>query len=112
MVSVAWATQPLVTFRQSLIMWLLLAHGKQRPPSIRHWHSWGVSLPSLLSLSIKSGFFCACSLGFRPRCIVGWLWFVGLIPEFPVSSGSRAPLTDKFGLALPIPLVNPEYQVS
>ena len=62
--SVIWAAQPLVAFGQSLIMWLLLAHSRQRPPSMHHWHSWGVSFPSLLSLSIKSGLFCACSLAF------------------------------------------------
>ena len=62
--SVIWAAQPLVTFGQSLIIWPLLAHSRQRPPSMRRWHSWGVSFPSLLSLSVKSGLFCACSLGF------------------------------------------------
>ena len=62
-VSVTWAARPLVIFWQSLIMWLLLAHSRQRPPFMCHWHSWGVSFPSLPSLSIKSGLFCTCSLG-------------------------------------------------
>ena len=31
---------------------------------MHRWHSWGVSLPSLPSLSNKSGLFCACSFGF------------------------------------------------
>ena len=63
-VSVAWAAQPHIALGQSLIMWLLLAHSRQRPPSMCHWHSWGVSLPSLLSLSVESGFFCVSFLGF------------------------------------------------
>ena len=61
---VTWAAQPLVAFGQSLIMWLFLAHSRQRPPSMCRCHSWGVSLPSLLSFSIRSGLFCACSLGY------------------------------------------------
>ena len=61
---VTWGARPHVDFGQSLIMWLLLAHSKQRPPSMCHWHSWGVRLPSLPSLSIKSGFLCVGSLDF------------------------------------------------
>ena len=61
---VTWAAWPLVAFGQSLIMWLLLAHSRQRPPSMHCCHSWGVSLPSLPSLSNKSGLFVPVPLAF------------------------------------------------
>ena len=77
MALVIWAAQPLVTFGQFFIMWLLLAHGRQRPPSMHHCRSWGVSLPSLPSLSIKSllCLFLRLFVVFRARHFIGRLCF-------------------------------------
>ena len=83
---VTWAAWPLVGFRQSLIMWLLLAHSRHRPPSRHHWRSWGVSLPSLLSLSIKSGFFCTCSLDL----------FLSLEPDMSLAGSGLGDLFQNF----------------
>ena len=90
--SVIWAAQPLVTFRQSLIMWLLLAHSRQRPPSICCWRSWGVSLPSFPSLSVKSGFFCTCSLdlflSLEPDALLASSGLGDLFPNFLLVQGA------------------------
>ena len=95
MALVTWTACPLVAFGQSLIMWLLLAHSKQRPPSMRHCRSWGVSLPSLPSLSIKSGLFCAFSLGlllsFEPDASLAGSDLRDLFPNFPLVQGVGPP---------------------
>ena len=116
-VSVAWAAWPCIDFGQSLIMWPLLVHNKQKLPSVHRWHSWGVSLPSLLSLSIKSGFFCVGSLCFflfleSDTSFIGWLWLGRLIPGSSIGLGSGAILAGNLSLVLPILLVDLEHQVS
>ena len=42
---------------------------------------------------------------------IRWLWFEELVPEFPIGLGSGAALVGEFGLAFPVPLVDPEYQI-
>ena len=58
---------------------------------MHHWHSWGVSLPSLLSLSDKSGLFCACSFGFllsfELDASLAGSGLSGLFPNFPSVQG-------------------------